>query len=412
MGSDRQPRIAELFSSAARAALDEWADRPRAASDRLGLASFLRSRFEPQLARALAEQFELRQRAASKFAQPWRMLLHRKGLEQATRLDVARWRAARVKHFAPKSAIIDATCGLGADALALLEQGLPTLALECDETTAQMAAHNILELTGRECVILGTTVAAPVRGQYWIVDPDRRGDGQRSLDPETWLPPLSVVLGLVRSARGACIKLAPAFDCDQLSASDLGTTAWRPSWVSAGGELRECSLWTGEWAQDAKSGEREAVLLGANGAGESAGVRASLIAMPVAVEALDPEAAASVRWLAEPDPAVIRSGLLGNVALRAGARPLAEQIAYLGSMEPIDDPLLRAWPVVASCPLDPKRVRRMLTEHDIGTIEVRKRGHPDPAEVLAKRLAGSGKEHGLLAVARLERGHQAYLLGR
>ncbi len=412
MGSDRQPRIAELFSSAARTALDEWANHPRAASDRLGLASFLRARFEPQLARALAEQFDLRQRAGLKFAHPSRMLLHRKGLEQATRLDVARWRAARVKHFAPKSAIIDATCGLGADALALLEQGLATLALECDETTALMAAHNILELTGCECVILGTAVAAPVRGQYWLVDPDRRGDGQRSMDPEAWSPPLSVVLGLARSARGACIKLAPAFDWDLSSASDAGPGAWRPSWVSAGGELRECSLWTGEWAAGAQSGEREVVLLGAHGAENSAAVRASLIGVPVPVESLEPEAAANVRWIAEPDPAVIRSGLLGNVALRAGARPLAEQIAYLGSMDPIEDPLLRAWPVVASCPLDPKRVRRMLTEHDIGTIEVRKRGHPDPAEVLAKRLAGSGAQHGLLAVARLERGHQAYLLGR
>ncbi len=412
MGSDRQPRIAELFSSAAKAALDEWANHPRAASDRLGLASFLRARFEPQLARALAEQFDLRQRAASKFAEPRRMLLHRKGLEQATRLDVARWRAARVKHFAPKSAVIDATCGLGADALALIDQGLATLALDCDETTAQMAAHNILELTGRECVILGSAIAAPVRGQYWIVDPDRRDAGLRSLDPEAWSPPLSVALGLARSAHGACIKLAPAFDSDLLSASELGLRFWRPSWVSAGGELRECSLWSGEWAPGARDGEREAVLLGAHGVGESAGVRASLIGVPVAVEALEPEAAANVRWLAEPDPAIIRSGLLGNVALRAAARPLAEQIAYLGSMEPIDDPLLRAWPVVASCPLDPKRVRRMLTEHDVGTIEVRKRGHPDPAEVLAKRLAGSGARHGLLAVARLERGHQAYLLGR
>ncbi len=412
MGSDRQPRIAELCSPAARTALDEWASHPRAASDRLGLASFLRSQFEPQLARALAEQFDLRQRAGLKFAQPRHMLLHRKGVEQATRLDVARWRAARVKHFAPKSTVIDATCGLGADAHALIGESLATLAIDSDETTAQMAAHNILELTGRECVILGSSAVAPVRGQYWLVDPDRRGDGQRSLDPETWSPPLSVALGLARSARGACIKLAPAFDWELLSAAELGATAWRPSWVSAGGELRECSLWSGEWAPGAQRGEREAVLLGADGVGESPSVRASLIGVPVAIEALEPEAAAKVRWLAEPDPALIRSGLLGNAALRAGARPLADQIAYLGSMEPIDDPLLRAWAVVASCPLDPKRVRRMLTEHDVGTIEVRKRGHPDPAEVLAKRLAGSGARHGLLAVARLERGHQAYLLGR
>jgi hypothetical protein len=57
-----------------------------------------------------------------------------------------------------------------------------------------------------------------------------------------------------------------------------------------------------------------------------------------------------------------------------------------------------------------KRVRRLLAEHDIGTLQVRKRGHPDTAEALARRLRGPGSRHGQLAVARLERGHLAYLL--
>ncbi|HTF89454.1 MAG TPA: hypothetical protein VK843_13660 [Planctomycetota bacterium] len=355
------------------------------------------------MARALAEQVDLRQRAAAKFAQPERMLLQRKGLEQATRLDVARWRAARVKHFAPKSPIVDATCGLGADTLALIEAGLPTLALERDAWTASLAAHNLRELTGRNCVVLGSAEAAPVRADYWCIDPDRRGSGAQALDPRSWSPPLSVALDLARAARGACIKLAPGIDLARCSLPDATVWPWHAGWVSAGGELRECTLWCGEWAGDAKPGEREVVALDRG---------ASLRDEPRSVDPWEPEDAAALRWLAEPDPALIRSGLLGNIALRAGARPLASQIAYLGSMEAIEDPLLDAWPVLAACALDPRHVRRMLTEHDIGSIEVRKRGHPDAAEVLAKKFAGAGSRHGVLAVARLERGHIAYLLGR
>ena len=403
MPSDRQPRIAELCSEPARAALAEWAGNPRAASDRLGLAEFLRSRFAPELARALAEQFELRQRAATKFADPARVILQRKELEQATRVDVARWRAARVKHFAPKSAVVDATCGLGGDALALIGEGLETLALERDELTAGMAAHNLRELTGRNCVVLGSAVHPPVRAQYWCIDPDRRAAGAAGLDPQSWSPPLSVALALARGALGACIKLAPGIDVARCNLPDAVDWPWRPTWVSAGGELRECSLWCGEWAPNAAPDEREVVLLDTH---------ASLCAVPRGAAALDPQAAAAVRWLAEPDPGLIRSGLLGNVALRTGARPLAAQIAYLGSMDLIEDPLLRAWPVLAACTLDPKHVRRMLAAHDIGSIEVRKRGHPEPAEVLAKKFHGPGKLHGVLAIARLERGHMAYLLGR
>ncbi len=403
MGSDRQSRIAELCSEPACAALAEWSTRPRAGADRLGLAKFLRSRFAPELARDLAEQFELRQRAAAKFAQPARMVLQRKGLEQATRLEVARWRAKRVKHFAPKSAIVDATCGLGADALALIGEGLATLALERDELTASMAAHNLRELTGRNCVVLGSALKAPVRAHYWYMDPDRRAEGARGLDPESWSPPLSAVLGLARAARGACIKMPPGIELGRCDLPDPNSSPWHPTWVSAGGELRECSLWCGEWAGAAQPGEREVARLDSG---------ATLCAVPLSVVAWEVESAAQVRWLAEPDPALIRSGLLGNVALRTGARPLASQIAYLGSMNPIDDPLLEAWPVLATCALDPKHVRRMLAAHDVGSIEVRKRGHPEAAEVLAKKFAGPGSRHGSLAIARLERGHIAYLLGR
>ncbi|MEO6710432.1 MAG: hypothetical protein ABIP42_12700, partial [Planctomycetota bacterium] len=243
------------------------------------------------MARALAEQFDLRQRAATKFADPARMLLHRKGLEQATRLDVARWRGARVKHFAPKSAIVDATCGLGADALALIEAGLQVLALERDEWTASLAAHNLREMTGRNCVVLASAETAPVRADYWCIDPDRRGSGAQALDPRSWSPPLSVAMNLARAARGACIKLAPGIDLVRCPLPDAAVWPWHASWVSAGGELRECTLWCGEWAGDARPGEREVVALDRG---------ASLREEPRSVAAWEPEEASALRWIAEP----------------------------------------------------------------------------------------------------------------
>jgi hypothetical protein len=56
-------------------------------------------------------------------------------------------------------------------------------------------------------------------------------------------------------------------------------------------------------------------------------------------------------------------------------------------------------------------VRRMLGALDIGPITVKKRGHPDPAEELARRMAGPGSRHGLVAVVRLDIGHFAVALG-
>lgn len=408
MGSNRQPRIAELCAAPAQAALVQWQAEAAEPADALALSKFLRTRFEPELARALAEQHALRLRAATKFEPAARMLLHRKGLEQATRLDVAAWRSQRIKHFAPKSPVIDATCGLGADLIALVRAGLPALGLEHDQHSAQLAGHNLREATGSECVVLASAAAAPVLAEYWCFDPDRREGGTASLDPRAWSPPLGLVLAMARSARGACIKLAPGIDLDQHVPLSDAAWNWRATWVSAGGELRECSLWSGEWAGDAQRGEREALLLSRPGMGVA---DVSLCEVPHHEPAHEHEQAAAVRWLAEPDPAVIRAGLIGNLARRVGARPLAAQIAYLGSEQPIQHPMLQSWPILDACPLDPRGVRRMLAAHDIGTIEVRKRGHPDAAEVLARRLAGPGRLRGKLAIARLERGHVAYLLG-
>ena len=67
--------------------------------------------------------------------------------------------------------------------------------------------------------------------------------------------------------------------------------------------------------------------------------------------------------------------------------------------------------MLAASPLDPRRVRRMLDAHDVGAVEVRKRGHPEASEVLARRFAGKGRRRGVLVIARLEQGHHAYLLG-
>jgi hypothetical protein len=66
--------------------------------------------------------------------------------------------------------------------------------------------------------------------------------------------------------------------------------------------------------------------------------------------------------------------------------------------------------VLGSVALDRRRVRALLGEHDVGPLTVKKRGHPDSAEALARRLRGPGRRPGLLAVGRLERGHRAWLL--
>ena len=125
---------------------------------------------------------------------------------------------------------------------------------------------------------------------------------------------------------------------------------------------------------------------------------------------MPPGEVSEISWLSLPDPALVRSGLLGLLALRLGLAPIGPRLAWLGGRERPDSPLLRTWRVVDQSSADPKRVRAMLRRHEIGPVRVLKRGHPDRPEVLERKFRGTGPRRGLVAVARLAQGHAALLL--
>jgi hypothetical protein len=388
---------AELFTPRVAEALAELTpDLPL-----LGVHGRLRRALGDELGRQAAELYELRKRAVRKLGSESVPFLTRKGLEQATAPTLAANRARRMASRA--SQIWDATSGIGLDSLALARLGVLAVASDLDPHTAACAQANLRAAGFGAPVIRADAGRAPFRHSGKrpdgvLIDPDRRVSGARSLDPERWSPSLSSALAVAGQLGAGCLKLAPALD----PALTDAVPNCRAEWTSLGGALAEVSLWLGAWATGPAG--RAALLLGRDGSAQR------LHGQPRSVQPLSPDEAPQAAWLAEPDPAVIRSGLLGALAIALRMQPLGPQLAYLGGPEAPPGPFLRAWKVLGTSPLDRKKVRRMLAEHGIGPLHVRKRGHPDTAEALAKRFAGPGEALGHLAVARLERGHLALLL--
>lgn len=409
-----EARSLGMFDPRVAAALAHLEREAPSATEPLRVAARLRRELEPELARAAADLYELRRRANGRFPAAGQCFFTRKGLEQATREPIARARAERIRGVDPNALVLDSTCGIGGDSVALASR-MRTVAIDLDLLTAQCAKRNLAVIGVRDWVLVADALAPPIRADFVVLDADRRAGGERSLDPERWSPPLSAAIRLARAHRGACLKLSPAFDVERLPIAALASLDHRWQWVSCDGELRELALWTGELARtDGRPGLREALAI-------DRGERAELSGFPEAAPLLDSaenadgatsaiNIAARVRWLCEPDAAVIRSGLLGNLCRAEGLTALDPKLAYLASEHATHSGLVRSWRVIASAPLDPRHVRRMLAEHDVGDIQVMKRGHPDPAEALARRFRGDGAQRGLLAVARLERGHVAFLL--
>ena len=376
--------------------------------DPLAVGRALRRRLPAELAREAAELFELRQRAGSKFPNPAAGRFTRRGLEQATRPAVAASRARRIARRAPGALCYDATCGLGADAIAVAAAGLPVAAGDRDARTASCARANLAAAGHREWVFVADALAPPISAPILLLDPDRRAAGSRELDPRRWSPPLDACLALAARFEGACIKLAPSFDPRALHGLLPPDLPHRLQWISHARELCEVALWTGTLAGETAL-ERDVHEVVALGSGDGA-ADGEISGRPLEVVSLAPAEVSEISWLCDPDPAVLRSGLLGRLARELGLAPVSPGIAWLGGRERPRSPLVRAWRIVDRSSADPKRVRAMLGRHDIGPVQVQKRGHPDAPAVLERRFRGRGSRRGLLAIARLERGHVAWLL--
>ena len=384
------------------------------------LARRLRASLDPEEARQAQETLTLRRKAAAKLAFARNLLLTRRGLEQSSDRRVAAARADRIAHLGAGRVVWDATSGIGGDTMALALRGVPVVASDRDPIAARCGDHNLRAAAGPGPPLRHSLVAdalhPPLMGteeRLLILDPDRRqglqpGARQRIPHPEDWSPPLGASIALAASFAGACIKLPPAYD-PLRPPPGLSALPHSWQWVSLAGELKELALWTGCLAVPGAPREALALDTATDGPGYAALGRLRAAPAPDP-EPLDADEAARVLWIVEPDAAVLGAGLIGNLAAELDGRPLGPGIAYLGTGRPAPSPLARLYRVLDSAPLDRRRVRAMLSTHDVGSLTVKKRGHPDTAEALAKRLAGKGARSGWLVVARLLRGHRAYLV--
>ncbi|MGW9415870.1 THUMP-like domain-containing protein [Arthrobacter cupressi] len=349
---------------------------PYRESESLALNSSLRKAgHSPELVSAVLTQSRLRTRAEAKFGEFARqMLFTQAGLEQATRLAVAARHAERFA-AAGTSHVADLGCGLGADSMALASLDIPVTAVEFDETTAACATINLMPFP-HASVVHADATSVPLDGidGVWL-DPARRTTSTsgttRIWDPEEFSPPLSFVESLAASGKSVGVKMGPGMPHDSVPA---GCEA---QWVSVGGDVTEVTLWFNKVARPGI--RRAALLLGPRGAAEITSAE-DFGAGPV------PDIGPVDGYLYEPDGAVIRAGLVADVALRLGGHLLDEHIAYICAPELADTPFARAYKVLETMPLNVKVLKAWVKAQGITTLEIKKRGVSTTPEELRKQL--------------------------
>ncbi|HEY8721007.1 class I SAM-dependent methyltransferase [Pengzhenrongella sp.] len=355
-----------------------------------------REGIDPELTAAALTQSRLRAKAHAKFDTfADGMLFTPAGLEQATRLTVAAHHARRYV-AAGVTKVADLTCGIGADSMAFAGVGLTVLAADTDELTAALATVNLRhfpEAVVRHADGLAIDFAAEgVDGLY--ADPARRSSGKRLFDPKAYSPPLDSVLALRAQVPALGVKIGPGVPHAALP-PDAET-----QWVSVDGDVVEAGLWFGPLAPD--------------GPGRSSLVLRGTSARVVRDElgGAAPDVGPVGGYFYEPDGAVIRAGLVAQIAHEVSGRLVDGTIAYITSDTLHASDAATGYRVLDTLPFGLKRLRTYLRERNVGRLTIKKRGTAVTPETLRKQLDLHGNEEATIVLTRVAGSQQVIVVER
>lgn len=348
-------------------------------SNELHIQNALRKLYPKELVTAALTLDKLRKRAISKFSKGAEMWFSRQGFEQSTSEIVALHKAKRFD-----GEVLDLCSGIGGDAIALSSANQVT-SIDCNPVTLLRAEWNT-EIYGNSSRWQGEAASIQSIGEERFlnrllhIDPDQRtGSKGRSLRVEDLSPGIEFLQAIPNRCLGGAIKLSPA--------SNFGGKFLNAEieLISVGGECKEATVWFGSLA-----GEHEwrATVLPA---GETiSGDPLSSFAEVVPIQS----------YIYDPDPAVVRSGLLDVVAEKLNLNRLDDAEEYLTSDELVQSPFVSAFRVIDILAGSEKPVRKYFKERNFGQVEIKCRHVPVQADSYRKKLSLKGSDAISLIIAR------------
>lgn len=355
----------------------------------LKLQQDLRKQYPAELVLAALQLRDSRRRAIGKFSRAQTMWFNRIGVEQCTAESVAQHKARR---FQGCSTVWDLCCGIGSDAIAIASAGPHVTAVDLTPIACLRTAWNAEEygVAERISTQVGNVTELSLTDAHVHIDPDRRAGISRAMRIEDYEPPLSYLEQLTTTARGGAIKLSPASnfggkfpDCEV-------------ELISLDGECKEATIWFGDRRTETPW---RATLLpsGATLTGDPFLARGPVGPLG--------------QFLYDPDPAVVRAGLIDILAETGGFHRLDAAEEYLTSATRIASPFVRTFEVLDELPHNQKELSRAIAARSIGELEIKCRHVPVDVNALRRKLKLTGTERLVLFIARLQ-GKTRYVIAR
>jgi hypothetical protein len=321
-----------------------------------------------------------RQKAATKFAHGMSMWVDPIGVEQATAHLVAVHKASRFRC----GLVVDLCAGIGSDTVALAAC-CNVLSIDIDHGMCRRSRFNaaVHGVSDKVLSVQARAESFAIPAGAWVhLDPDRRSSSaRRAARLVDYCPGPFFWQSLITEAPAGAIKLSPASDfSNHFARSNVEIEL-----ISLRGECKEATVWFGELV----SCRRRATRLPENVTWTDRENPTDRLALVAPTES----------FIYDPDPSLTRAGLLDGFACAHSLKRLADGVDYLTAHHMVDSPFLAAFEVREISSLDQKALKRLITKHEIGTLEIKVRGLQVTPEELRAKLKPRGAHTATLLVS-------------
>ncbi|MCK5050665.1 MAG: methyltransferase domain-containing protein [Candidatus Cloacimonetes bacterium] len=323
-------------------------------------------------------QIKLQKRNISKIPISQELLFTELGVQQASSWKLAQYHAKKFKAF---DKVADLCCGIGVDLISIAKGKEQVYAVDLDEDTLKLAEYNCRNQNLNNINYkFGEAQEFDQQVDAIFIDPDRRPGSSRKIAPEEYSPPFSKIMELRNICPNIAVKLSPALDYNRLNLPIDSTLEF----VSENGTLKEILLCMGELAT--KNCERKAVLLPSNLTLQNSSIKIKVTNIQ--------------KYLFEPDPAVIRAGLVQELGNKIDYNLIDSKLALLTGSQIVQSNYGKIYEVLEIMKYDLKKVRKYVRENEIGELIIKTRGFPESVEKFRKKIKLKGNNSVVMFILR------------